>query len=242
MDKKKISIVLGFVCLLVSIAIAIQIRTITATMATSDPTFENDELRDDVLRWKDRYNEAYEELGRLTKELEVQRGKATENDTTLEEKEEQLKTGAAALGTTEATGKGIIITLKDNSNIKVETLGVAEDPNKYIIHDEDILNVVNELKNAGAEAISVNGQRIVSSSSIVCIGNVIKVNGEKVGAPFVIKAIGNQETLYYALTRVGGYIELLTPDVDIKIERPINNIIVEKYSGTFKAKYMREVK
>ena len=192
MDKKKISIVLGFVCLLVSIAIAIQIRTITATMATSDPTFENDELRDDVLRWKDRYNEAYEELGRLTKELEVQRGKATENDTTLEEKEEQLKTGAAALGTTEATGKGIIITLKDNSNIKVETLGVAEDPNKYIIHDEDILNVVNELKNAGAEAISVNGQRIVSSSSIVCIGNVIKVNGEKVGAPFVIKAIGNQ--------------------------------------------------
>ncbi len=81
-----------------------------------------------------------------------------------------------------------------------------------VVHDGDLLEVVNALKNAGAEAISINNQRITNSSSITCIGNVIKINGEKVSVPYVINAIGLPEKLYGSITMPGGYIKQLEDD------------------------------
>ena len=63
------------------------------------------------------------------------------------------------------------------------------------LHDIDVLSVVNELINAGAEAISINDQRWVANTAISCRGNTIDINGERIGAPFVIKAIGLPEYL-----------------------------------------------
>ena len=243
MNKRKISILLGSVCLILTIAIVVQMRTISSTVSVSDPTFIDDELKDDVLRWKEKYTEAYKELEIAELKLEKQRTKATENDTSSTEKETELKTGEAILGTTEVSGKGVIIVLNDNQTVSTETLGITEDASTYIVHDEDLLNVVNELKNAGAEAISINDQRIVSTSSIVCAGNIIRVNGEKVGAPFTIKAIGNQDDLYYALSRVGGYLDILDSwKVITDIKKPTTNITIAKYNGTFKVKYLKELK
>lgn len=243
MNKKKISIILGIVCLFLTVAIVIQIRTISSTISVSDPTFADDELRDEVLRWKEKYTESYKQLEKAEVELEKQRAKATENDATSVDKDNELKIGKAVLGTSEVSGKGIVITLNDNQTVSIETLGNSEDASTYIVHAEDLLNVVNELRNAGAEAISVNDQRIVSTSSFVCVGNMIRVNGEKVGTPFTIKAIGNQEDLYNAMSRVGGYLDLLDSwNVITDIKKPATNLTITKYNGTFKFKYMKEIK
>lgn len=243
MNNRKISIILGTVCLFLTIAIVIQIRTISSTITISDPTFVDDELRDEVLRWKERYTEAYKQLEKSEIELEKQRAKATENDTTSTEKENELKTLGAILGTTEVSGKGVIITLKDNNQaVSTETLGTTEDLSTSIVHAEDIMSVVNELKNAGAEAISVNDQRIVSTSSFKCIGNVIRINGERVGAPFTIKAIGKQEDLYNALIRRGGYLFWLDSwGVITDVKKPATNFTITKYNGAFKSKYMKMI-
>lgn len=69
----------------------------------------------------------------------------------------------------------------------------------------DILHIVNILNNAGAEAIAINGQRVVSNTGISCIGVVIKVNEEKIGSPYIISAIGNQDNLESAINMVGRY-------------------------------------
>lgn len=61
--------------------------------------------------------------------------------------------------------------------------------------------------------------------------NVAQINGEKVGAPFIIKAIGNSETLYEALNRPGGYIELLNESGIVSNIKKSNNITIEKYNG-----------
>ena len=74
----------------------------------------------------------------------------------------------------------------------------------YLVHDGNLVAIINELKVAGAEAISINGKRIVNSTSINCAGNVIQINGEKVGSPFVINAIGDKDLLYGELTKNGG--------------------------------------
>jgi len=72
---------------------------------------------------------------------------------------------------------------------------------KALVHDEDLREIINDLKNSGAEAISINDQRIVSTTAIICSGSVVTINGVKLNSPFEIKAIGNKSSLG-AITRV----------------------------------------
>ena len=111
--------------------------------------------------------------------------------------EEQISNKEVLLGTTDVHGEGIIININDGNDL---------------IHQEDIVILLDELKNAGAEAIAVNGQRIVSNTYVYCDGSVILIDGVKIGNPFVIKAIGDSQTIYGAITRNKGYVATLTKD------------------------------
>lgn len=106
-------------------------------------------------------------------------------------------------GSTEVEGQGIEVVL-DDSNIAKKA---NEDPNLYILHDEDLLRVLNELRAAGAEAISLNDQRIVAMSEVRCAGPTISVNNVRSAPPYVIKAIGAPKTLSSALRLRGGVAE-----------------------------------
>ena len=103
-----------------------------------------------------------------------------------------------------------------------------------MVHDYDLIFVVNELFNAGAEAISINGVRIVSTSGITCAGNIIKINDEKVGTPFKIKAIGSKDMLYGSLKRSGGYLDNLeSAGVEVDVVRK-DSITIDRYTGVLK--------
>ena len=131
----------------------------------------------------------------------------------------------------------MILTLSDSKKDANTALNVSD----LLVHDAYILSVINELKNSGAEAISINDQRLVPTSSIVCGGNIIEINKEKVGAPFVIKAIGLPEQLA-SLSRPGGYLEILksaTVEVDLK---KTNNVTIPKYTGVITYKYAQNSK
>lgn len=240
MNKKQIGIILGIVCLLLTTAIIVQIKTIKHSGVETNATFSEDSLRDEVLRWKEKSDNASEELSKVEKELEKQRTKATQNDETSKSNEEEIKVSNAVLGLSDVTGEGVEITLQDNQDVTTET--ATNDISYYVVHDIDILSVVNELKNAGAEAISINGERIINTTSITCAGNVAQINGEKVGAPFIIRAIGKSETLYEALNRPGGYIELLNNSGIVSNIKKSNNITIQKYKGAINFKYMKDIK
>ena len=138
-----------------------------------------------------------------------------------------------ALGLTEVVGEGITITLTDGDGKG----GTKADLSSYLVHYSDLIEVINALKNAGAEAISVNDQRVTNSTAITCIGNVIKINNEKIGVPFTINAIGSPEKLYGALTMLGGYIDKLKDEgVSVKVEKQ-TSITLPKYTGIYKFEY-----
>lgn len=240
MNKKQIGVILGIVCLLLTTAIIVQVKTIKHSGIETNATFSEDSLRDEVLRWKEKSDNASEELSKVEKELEKQRTKATQNDENSKSNEEEIKVSNAVLGLSDVTGEGVEITLQDNQDVTTET--ATNDISYYVVHDIDILNVVNELKNAGAEAISINGERIINTTSITCAGNVAQINGEKVGAPFIIRAIGDSETLYEALNRPGGYIELLNDSGIVSNIKKSNNISIQKYKGAINFKYMKDEK
>ena len=87
-------------------------------------------------------------------------------------------------GFTDVEGPGVTIIMQDST--AVNTTGDEAD---YLIHDSDLLSVINELRSAGAEAISLNGERLIATSEVRCTGAVVTVNGRRYAAPYIIFAI-----------------------------------------------------
>lgn len=238
MKNKNVAITIGIMCFLLTLGIVIQLNTIKEATKTVGAGNTKNELRDEVLRWKERYDSTLENLLKEEEQLEIKRAEATKNDTNSSKLEEELKTANKLLGLTDVTGPGIIITIADNQTVNSQTLGII-DTNYLIVHSTDVLRIINELKNAGVEAISINDERIVLTTSITCDGNVILTNGQKLGSPFVIKAIGNPELLLGSITRPGGYIELMSNEgIEVEI-RKSDKITLKKYSGVIKSKYLK---
>ena len=236
-----ISIVIGILCILLTFGIVVQIRTVQSNISISNPDYANNDLRDQVLKSKEKYDNAFAELEKVNKELEKYRTKVTDNDSSASEKQEELKKDNAILGLNDVTGEGVVITLKDNQTASVSSVTAGDDISNYLVHEIDLLKIVNELKNAGAIAISINDQRIISTTAISCEGNVININGEKVGVPFTIKAIGLPESLD-ALSRPGGYLEILKRyGIEAELKKS-NDITIPKYTGKIEFKYGKSVK
>lgn len=219
-----------------TIATCIQIKTIGAVNSVVSGSRTEDQLRDEILKWKGKYEAKNAELEHAEKLLEKAREKVTENDAGASNIAEQINIANRLLGLTALKGKGIIIKLNDNKTLASEVQDGYKWP--YIVHDGDLREIVNDLKNAGAEAISVNGQRIVSTTGITCDGNVVRINGRKLSAPYEICAIGSPEGFVGALTTPGAYIENLeAAGLVEKIEKS-NNVEIPKYDGVFTSKYI----
>ena len=118
-------------------------------------------------------------------------------------------------------GKGVIIELMDSE----EEAGDGENPNNLLIHDQDILILLNDLKVAGAEALSVNGQRIVARSEIKCSGATITINGTTYGQPFIIKAIGDPKQLEAAVLSPNSYGDILQQLYHIRLKTEIKDFV-----------------
>ncbi|TYO95900.1 DUF881 domain-containing protein [Desulfallas thermosapovorans] len=155
------------------------------------------------------------ELSKLKKDLEEARQKA---------------------GMKEVQGAGVEVTLNDSS----KELQPGENPNFYVLHDGDVLRVLNELKAAGAQAISLNGQRIITTTEIRCIGPSILVNkNQRLSPPFVISAVGSPETLSSALKMKNGVIDYLQfwgIQVDVK---KVDKLTIPAYTGSLVFDYAK---
>lgn len=236
MNKKQISLTLGIVCIILTYAICVQLKTIDNIGTSTSVTFTENGLRDEVLRQKEKYDNLYRQLEEAEKNLEEVRKKSTENSTESTNMEEEIKLNNTLLGLTEVKGKGLVIILKDNPNVTLDT--IISSANDFIVHDEDLKMIVNELKNSGAEAISINGERIVQTTSITCVGTVIQINNKRLNSPFEIKAIGNPESLY-AVNRLGGYLDKIRSYVSVEVKK--DNVEIPKYTGVFAPKYLQQV-
>lgn len=151
---------------------------------------------------------------------------------------EQLEKYRQEAGLTGVLGPGIIVTLKD-SPIKPKD---GDDPNFYIVHDVDLMALVNELWASGAEAISINEQRLVMTSAIRCVGPTITVNTVRLTPPYVVKAIGPPSNLETGLKYTGGFLDSMSPNidrgVDIKIKR-VKDLTIPAYRGSLINRYAK---
>lgn len=159
---------------------------------------------------------------------------SSSSETQLTEQQHQLTQLQIRAGLTALEGPGVIVTLDDNKNILT-----GDDPNRYVIHYENLLYIVNDLRNAGAEALSINGQRIVVSSEIRCVGNVILINTTRLAPPFEISAIGDPTALAESIDYSSTYqqLQLSGFPVSCKVtELHSTDVKVPAYTGSFSTK------
>lgn len=139
-------------------------------------------------------------------------------------------------GHSQIEGPGISIEMYDNPDSQIMGFAIDDD----VIHDVDILNILNDLKVAGAEAISINDQRVLSSSEIMCGGPVIKINSKSIATPFVVKAIGDPKLLMASMIAPGTYGDVLKNVYYIGFEPKVEDkIIIPEYTGRFSFKYAK---
>ena len=230
MSKRVHAIILGIICLLLTASICVQIKTVNSNGTTLSNNQKETQLKDQVLKMKEKYDNSYEKLTRAEQELEETRKSVTSNNKELEELQKEITKTNILLGLTDVTGPGATVTVAD-AKVTANVLN----PSDLLVHDVDILMLVNELRNAGAEAIEVNGKRIVATTSIMCDGNVITVNGEKISSPFVINAIGFPEQLA-TLTRANGPLDILASyDITATFNK-VDKLTIPKYTGAINFK------
>ncbi len=200
MRNKSAQFSIAAISLVLGIMLAVQFKTATSIGNEFLPPRVEDLTR--------RLVEVTEERDVLSEEVLSLREKLKnirENNQAMADLQEELQKANMAAGLLEVEGPGVIITLNDSNR----SLQAGENPNALLVHDQDLLMVVNELKASGAEAISINGERITAMSEIRCAGTMILVNWNKIGPPFIIKAIGDPDMLESGMLIKGGYLETL---------------------------------
>lgn len=222
---KQGQVALALVCVVLGVMVAVQFRT-TQDIRSTIP-FQRIEDLSQRLSQTEKERDA---LQQQVKELsQVSHSEATNKE------QELIKMGA---GVVALQGQGILVSIDDSKRASKP----GENPNLYLIHDDDILKVINELWAAGAEAMSINEQRLIASSEIRCAGPTLSVNNTRYSPPYEIRAIGDPQTLENALRMRGGVVETLQfwgIQITIRKQDVVN---IPAYKGTFRFEYATPVK
>lgn len=230
--KVTMAIAMSIACFALVLIMFMQFKIVNQTDITAIENMREAELRTELANWKARYEETEEKYQETSQKVEEYKQTKQSNEETEKIVDTELEQINMTLGKTDVEGEGIEIILRETE---------AEEISK--IKAGNLLVIVNALKSAGAEAISINDERIINMSDIVTINNTfndfIKVNGQRILAPYVIKAIGNQTYLESALLGNGGCVdELKKLGHDVTINK-INRVKITKYNDEIKTKYMQ---
>lgn len=148
-----------------------------------------------------------------------------QNDVQLADDWERIK---LSTGLVDVKGPGITIKLDDAPARQPDT-----PVNWLIIHDQDIKVILNELKKAGAQAISINGERVVPMSEQLCAGPTILINDNRYSVPYYIEAIGNPDVLYESISESSRIAEMTEFKIRVEINKS-KELTLAKFSGADK--------
>lgn len=220
-----ITITIGLVILILTAVIFIQFKTINQTDITSLENMREDELRTEISNYKTKIEEVNGQIEETNATILEYQEAINSDKEASEFIAKELEKQNNLLGKNDVKGNGVIVTLTDTRAQKITS--------------EDLRTLLNELKLAGAEAISINGQRIVYDSYIVDIESTyISVNGVGIVSPYEVKAIGDPTYLESGLSKKQyGYIDTkLEEGKDVTLKRQ-DNILINKYNGDLNMEY-----
>ncbi len=221
------SVIIGAVCIVFFAVMFMQFKTVEETDITAIENMRETELRTAISEWKGKYEDTQKQLESNRKSINEYKEKVEKNEEASELIDKDLKESNMLLGKTDVTGEGVILTLTNT--------------NECTITYSHLVELINELRYAGAEAISINDTRIIKTEVVETQGRIL-VSGHRMTSPYVVKAIGNQTYLSSTLSlKDSGFIDRYKASgMNIKLETS-RNIKILKYDKDMKVKYMKGV-
>jgi uncharacterized protein YlxW (UPF0749 family) len=142
---------------------------------------------------------------RLRREIDAATDAVSRGDARVAELERANDALAGPVGLTPLKGPGLHVTLDDAPRLAPgEQRPGNPHPDALVVHEQDVLAVINAMWAGGADAVSVMGDRIVATSSVRCVGNTLLLHGKVYSPPFVVEAIGDPRALQRALDESPG--------------------------------------
>lgn len=228
-EKIKISIVLCIVSIFLVSLMGVQIKTIKKTDITALETMQEDELRNEIITLKEKNDEVQAKISENEQKIKEYTETIDNNQKITELLNNEVNEYQEKIGLTDVTGSGVIITLTDT------------DEQSYSY--SNLVDFVNELKYAGATAISINDYRIITTTEIVEISKkYILLNGDqRISSPYVIKAVGDKDKILEVFNlKDEGYIDLYKgAGYQIQIEGS-DSVTINKYNKEINFEYIEK--
>lgn len=228
-NKIVISITISIVTILLVTTTIIQFKSVDEYRKSNIEDLREDELKTQIATYKSKYEEAETQYQDNMNKIQEYQDTANQNEKAGELLDEELEQEKTLLGLTDVKGEGVIITLTDTDEAEY-----TSDRIRYLI---------NELKYAGAEAISINDNRVINLTDIVTINNsfIVMYGDVRISSPYVIKAIGDTSYLLSTLNmKNSGFVDLMKAEnLQISVEQS-KNITIKKYDREITTKYLKE--
>jgi uncharacterized protein YlxW (UPF0749 family) len=235
--KIKNQIAIGIVCVFLGIIIAMQYKVFQVSLSGGDSLFKKQtDLTNELFVLREEKDQLNSELNDVrTKLQEIEESASTDN-AIIKNLKDDVREYEILAGMTDVVGEGIVITIDNPPNDQSGLTDVSV-VNEY----DEIVKLVNDLNAAGAEAISINEQRVIAISEIRAAGNSINVNFVPQTAPIVIKAIGKKSALEGAITfRYGQVTKLREASLLVDV-KAIDEVLIPRYHGLVNFQYVKTV-
>lgn len=239
MKKYSGLIVLGILALFIGLILSIQLRmTAGSDQGGLVPLAKVRGYEAELKMVKDEKESVIQELMEFEARLNSIEGEKAEEDEFINGLVSDLEKYKMSSGVLDVKGPGVLITIKD----PIVTDEYEQDFSPIMYNYELLLSLVNKLKEAGAEAVSINEQRIMATTEVSMAGSNVNINGTPTAPPYYVKAIGNPETLHDAVNIRSGIIETMKMKYNLIVstERK-QNMVIPRYTGTIKFKYAKPV-
>lgn len=228
-NKLVLSITIAIVAVLLVTTTIIQFKSVDEYRKSNIEDLREDELKTQIASYKSKYEEAESQYNDNINKIKEYQQTSNENEKASKILDDELEQEKNLLGLTDVTGEGVIVTLTDTNEGEY-----TSDRLRYL---------VNELKYAGAEAISINDNRIINLTDIVTINNsfIVMYGDVRISSPYIIKAIGDTNYLLSTLNmKNSGFVDLMkSENLQISVEQS-KNITIKKYSRDIDSKYLKE--
>ncbi|SKC78815.1 DUF881 domain-containing protein [Maledivibacter halophilus] len=239
MKSFKDKILLGIICIVLGIVLALQFRIVQANyLKGTIPSKRVLELKVELKNAQEEKQVLNEELDLYKNKLKEIEGAASEDSAIIKRLNEELEKYKEFAGFTRLKGPGIEIVIDDPpSDLEFDT------EESVIMYNYDILlSIINFLNSAGAEAISINEQRIVANTEMQLAGNSLQINSVPTGPPIVIKAIGDPDTLKSVLDWRFGIVAQMREYYNLQVDiKKMNELEIERYNDIIKYEYAKPI-
>lgn len=231
-------IALSILCAILGLTISTQFKVVKGNTGEFLSTQKAQELAIELKEIRTEKEGLTDELLELERRLKEYEASEADESFIIRNLKRDLEKYQVVSGYKTVEGQGIEILIDD----PVKQYSDQEQDSLIMYNYDILLSVINTLNGAGAEAISINDQRYTSTTEIYYTSNSILINSVPTIPPFIIKAVGNSESLEAALNMRFGIVERMRELYNLQVSiKKQDNIIIPRYNKTTKFEYAKPI-